>query len=107
MRKCRLNVTLINSTVCLCSDQGWGNTGDSKLFLDVYDPLTGEIAHRSSFVLTHNLRTIRRVFNFEDDLVRRSGTGHALRLVMVSAPWPGKSCLKLALVLPMFGLWSI
>ena len=77
----------------ICSDQGWGNTGDSKLFLEVFDPISGEKVHRSSFVLTHNLREIRRVFDEEDDLVKHSGLGLALRLVMVSAPWPGWLCV--------------
>lgn len=68
----------------LFSDQGWGGTGDSKIVLEVHDPVHHDTHARSTFVVTHQLKTIKKVFQEDSELIQHTGTGLVLRLVMVS-----------------------
>lgn len=88
-----------------CDDQGWGNTGHSSVIMIVSPPagtseatVPGRTIAKSLFHINdHGFRHRQQVFklsqsNIDDNLSNLACPGSVIRIVLVSAPYPGFEC---------------
>jgi len=77
-----------------CDDQGWGNTGHSSVIMIVSQP-AGQTMTKSLFHINdHGFRHRQQVLkvsqsNIDDNLSNFFRPGSVIRIVLVSAPYPG------------------
>ncbi len=82
-------------------DQGWGNTGHSYVTLQLVRP-DGEIRTKLLLTLTHVPTVSQTDITPEDAFIVGAGKGCFIRLVGVSAPYPGYESRLMSAQLEVF-----